>query len=1027
MIYIYDIQTTDFTKNGDATVQPLRCDLKVAINGGWSLELELPYDKDGTYEVTVLGNPLTKVSKVGKWNLIQEGAVIGVNLGCIREHSNTKQLFRVYDYKKTLTSVVAIAYPIAMECNQDVLIENVAMTGTPAQVMARLQTYTNKYTLATNKTDSAKAYSVSHANLGSALAVGFLDAFGGELLYDNFTIRVNQKLGDQNNSSKYPVIYGRNMTGISYERDDSGLATRIYPISNDGIKLNGNGYVNSPNINIYPYIHKRYLEAPYQLVVDKESDNSATAVATRTALSAIKTASMTPSQNITYSLIRGTHPIPFGYINQIKSSNENEKGIVEAVQDMATAEIYHETLKSKVQNAIKEGMNDNNSGAFAVVEHEWTWHEDTSVTPHAWWYGYDSNEYAKGEYVLINKKWEYFNNDGYWEEYKTLTDVDFYQNSDGSWSIGYTKGWYAHNEYVYMTVSGQMKEWWYDSEGWYDADSSGDSDFGWHGDSSSGIWFGEEDATTEDKNKYLHDCWAFIDGTYYFFDQYGFTDADPVHSLVDYPWGVQTDEKTGKEWFGNPDKSVGAKWFYNQWVKLDGDYWYVDSNGYVRDENLSRSAVISQYTTGLASLKTVCNTQRDNLYTLLYQLMTAWCNQQYSDGVDKPKLTLSVNMVDLSKTSEYAGYEALEKICLGDKVDCKDVEHGIYSTERVMGLTYDCIRGYNTAVTIGHTEASLNSVLSTNSGQAVAGGFDTSAMTSAITSQGNAIASLQSGKQDKLTAGQNITIQNNVISATGGGQGLEYWEETSQRFYRDYKVDGISADEGFKKTEWIQEHYSSYTTSEGLLYRKKGTAPVIAGEVGDGTLQSDCRRIVMASRNQDDLDWQWATCSPANEHLVPTSEWHSKESYPLIPAQYPFYEFGWQTATITYNNETWYIMAIQPMYGVGYSHLTNGNLSVKSYGANITGLTCAQLGQFLLEQVHASSKVDAQVSIGVNDNVFQWIVDGEEIAWIKADGTSSFDREDEGLKAIEISKAQYDELTPEQKQDENKIYFVYDD
>lgn len=36
----------------------------------------------------------------------------------------------------------------------------------------------------------------------------------------------------------------------------------------------------------------------------------------------------------------------------------------------------------------------------------------------------------------------------------------------------------------------------------------------------------------------------------------------------------------------------------------------------------------------------------------------------------------------------------------------------------------------------------------------------------------NAVTALQTGKQDKLTAGDNITIENNVISATGGGSGV---------------------------------------------------------------------------------------------------------------------------------------------------------------------------------------------------------------------------------------------------------------
>lgn len=830
MINLYSINNTEYSKNGDATLQPLRCELTMAINGGWQLELELPYDKDE------------------KWKLVEEGTVVRVTLGCVREQATVQQRFRVYDYRKTLTSLVAIAFPVAMESTQDAPIDNLAITNkTGVEAMALLQAKTNKYTLYTDITKRGTT-SISNSNVNYAIASGesgcFIDVWGGECVYDNLTYKVLAQMGDKNNASKYPVIYGRNMTGIEYERDDSGMVTRIYPISSDGIRLNGSGYVDSPIIHNYPIVHARFMSSPYQLVIDKETDNSATATATRTALAAIKTASALPSHNITISLISGAVRVPFDYIKKHKSGDENQAGIIDSVQAMATAEIYHETLKSKANKAIKDGMTDENNGAFVVadkyLEKNWEWHENTSITPHAWWYGYEGDGdsvYARNEYIKIGKYYEYFNDDGYWEEYKRIPSIDLYHNDDGSWSIGYREGYYAHNEYVYATVDGTMQEWWYDSDGWYVADSSGASDFGWHGDSSSGIWFGEEDAGSEDKSKYLHECWAFIDGTYYFFDQYGFTDADPVHSLPDYPWGRQVDEKTGKEWFGNTNKSIGAKWLYNQWIKLDGDYYYVDSEGYVRDEGDSVDAVVNAYATGLASLKTVCNTQRDTLYALLYQQMTAWCNRQYEAGIDKPVVTIRVDMADLSKTDEYKNYAQLEKICLGDVVECIDSEHGINTQERVIGLTYDCIRGYNKNIVIGHTEASLGSILSTNTGGgSVPSGFDTSAIETALTTQGNAIATLQNGKQDKLTAGENITIVNNVISATGGGgHGLEYWTETSESLYRaiNEEIYDFSGDAQFLLENGVDITYTS-TYYSPRKYTSSGKAVGALGHYYDG-------------------------------------------------------------------------------------------------------------------------------------------------------------------------------------------------
>lgn len=980
MINLYSINNTEYSKNGDATLQPLRCELTMAINGGWQLELELPYDKDE------------------KWKLVDIGTVVRVTLGCIREQATVQQRFRVYDYRKTLTSLVAIAFPVAMESTQDAPIDNLAITNkTGVEAMALLQAKTNKYTLFTDITKRGTT-SISNSNLNYAIASGesgcFIDVWGGEIVYDNLTFKVLSQIGDKNNASKYPVIYGRNMTGIDYERDDSGMVTRIYPISSDGIRLNGSGYVDSPIIHNYPIVHARFMSAPYQLVIDKETDNSATATATRTALVAIKTASMSPSHDITISLISGAVRVPFDYIKKNKSGDENQAGIIDSVQAMATAEIYHETLKSKANKAIKDGMTDENNGAFVVadkyLEKNWEWHEDTSVTPHAWWYGYEGDGdsvYARNEYIKIGKYYEYFNDDGYWEEYKRIPSIDLYHNDDGSWSIGYKEGYYAHNEYVYMTVEGQMEEWWYDSDGWYVADSSGASDFGWHGDSSSGVWFGEEDAGSEDKSKYLHDCWAFIDGTYYFFDQYGYTDADPVHSFPDYPWGRQVDEKTGKEWFGNTNKSIGAMWLYNQWIKLDGDYYYVDSEGYVRDENDSVDAVVNAYVTGLASLKTVCNTQRDTLYALLYQQMTAWCNRQYEAGIDKPVVTIRVDMADLSKTDEYKNYAQLEKICLGDVVECIDSEHGINTQERVIGLTYDCIRGYNKNIVIGHTEASLGSILNTNTGGgSVPSGFDTSAIETALTTQGNAIATLQNGKQDKLTAGENITIVNNVISAKGGA-GLQFWHETPTRFYREGTHEGISGLANYLKPSNNEIGYweSGNGWTQAIVIRLTGdTRNVIMGY----TTSAGNHHPHICFASQDVLDFEWAWADGTLHPPYGITSWNNKATYPVTAGDY---HYVYATGTTTYQGESWNVLLVDCVYWDGGDDIdSTEGITMFSQGAWGHKPSAGEVGLALLTTAQAKPYVDIITEIGTENYTYKHSSSDKTYSSIDTDGNAVF-------------------------------------
>lgn len=957
MICIYSQNNTEYSKNGDAVLTPISCTLAVTINSSWQLSLEHPYDAEERYKY------------------IKVGAVIRADINCIRELGSVQQRFRIYQVNKGDNSISAIAFPIGMEASYDAPIDNLNIDGTAQQAITAFQAYTQKYTLSTDVNKTARA-SYANTNLITALASSdassFLRTWGGELLYDNLNLKIRNRLGD-NVAGEHRILYGKNLSSVSHELDDSGLITRIYPISIDGIRLNGTGYIDSDRASQYPVRHARYMQAPYNLIDQKAGSNSRTAVQTRTAIAAITNSASTTSHTACdNALDAGIQP---EYIKSIRSD------IISAVQTMALTGVVSASLYNAAASVIASSM----SWLNELEQPEWSWRGDAET---GYWYG-NNDSYAKNMYVKISKTWSYFGDDGIWQEPRDDKGTwDWYQDSTGK-KYGNFKKYFAHNEYVYITMDGVLTCYWFNEEGWYESEYTEESSWTWHGSGTAEdpYWFGE-DGAGDNAKKYAHDCWLFIDGVYYFFDSYGYYDGST--KFEDYRWDwVESDERF---WFGNAeDKTYGATYLASQWCKINGDWYYFDANGYAESANNSIARTTAYFTSGMAALTTVVSTQKSALYTLLYTLMTEWCQSQYAQGVDLPRLTISIDMVDLSKTTEYAGYENLESVKLGDSVMCEDYKHNIStSDQRVIGLIYDCIRNYNNNVVLGSPTLAVSQMLSGSSANnAVAGGFDTSAIEQQLNAQTSAIGALQSGKQDKLTAGENITIVNNVISATGGGHGLEYWEETPQRFYRDYKVDGISADEGFKLTEWKSAHWSGYSTSAGYLYRNKNGAKVIVGEVSDGSSYSDCRRIVIASTNEDDLEWEWATCIPSEDPLTPTSEWGTKETYPLVPSQYPAYDFGWQTATISYEGVTWYIMAIQPMYGDGYQHFENGDLLAK-YTASMRSMTCAELGQFLLEQIHASDKVDVQVSIGVNGNVFQWVIDGEEIAWINEDGNALF-------------------------------------
>lgn len=97
---------------------------------------------------------------------------------------------------------------------------------------------------------------------------------------------------------------------------------------------------------------------------------------------------------------------------------------------------------------------------------------------------------------------------------------------------------------------------------------------------------------------------------------------------------------------------------------------------------------------------TVC----DNL-TQLYEALRERAQQEYENEIDKPKITYSINMVDLSKTELYKDYKDLLTVNLGDTVHIKNRKLNIVTTARVIELTYDCIGEKVESLVLGDYEA----------------------------------------------------------------------------------------------------------------------------------------------------------------------------------------------------------------------------------------------------------------------------------------------------------------------------------
>ena len=767
MINLYSVENTNYQTNGDATLTPISASIKKVINGMWQLSMEIPYDEEGKYEY------------------LDHGAMLKVTDPSVAEVSST-QLWRIYDYKRNIRSISVIAFPRAMESTFDAPINQLIISSdvTGASAASSLSAVSEKYSVTSNIERTGRS-EWSNTNLNRAIcgtdSNAFVNVWGGEVVYDNLTIKILDGIGSFENV--IDVMYGKNINEISYEVDDSGLTTRIYPLSTDGIRYwdaeEEVEYIDSPLIEDYPIVHSNFMETPYQLVIDDDSDISRTAVKTRDIKSRIQAKASQLSHSIWNTAVSNGWKVD--YLASIYAD------IIANIQTMVTTDIAHADFVKAVNSAVKDGM----IWMKDEEEPEWTWYEEQTD---AWKYGSsESGHWARNEWQYIDKKWRYFGDDYYWQQPKDDdSEWTWYENqtTHKKW-YGTQDRYYLKGQYIYVTEDGELKKYWLDGDGWYDSDKTDTSDWDWHESSTAAgaWWFGDEDG-----DNYMSGQWAFIDGTLYWFDDngyyYGVKEEHPP-----FDW-----QQSGEAfWFGNPDHSTRSYYLASQWAKIDRQWYRFDSSGYVEDIH---SQALTMFHNGMSELTTLVQTCRSECYALLYDLMEEWSEEQFENGVDVPTVTINVDMVDLSKTTDYADYQNLETIHLGDTVRCVDYVHHIATIERVVELTYDLLRGYNTAVTIGVANSTVGSMLSGSTG---GGSSSNNAINVDFIEQSLALKqpTLEAGKNITLTdnldgtqtiasdklirAGDNVTVTHNsdgsdTISAEGGA--LEYWIETENSISR---------------------------------------------------------------------------------------------------------------------------------------------------------------------------------------------------------------------------------------------------
>lgn len=262
MIQVYLSTNTNFDKNGDMSLQPLSYEVSTAgINQAVEFTIEHEIDEYGRYEYLQKGNVIKAFTP---WDL-KKG-----------------QLFRIEDIDKDskegtiIASGYLIFYDNVKTYVKDFNNENVLIcdTGNATGEEAIKKIFKNTNYIGHSNIMRISRSRLERKNIVAALTGddenSFVNRWGGELFIDNFDIYRNEKIG---HDTGLIISYGRNMEYIKESSSYKNTITRIIPIGFDGLRLTGKTpWVDSPNIDKYPYIMEKEIKFDHVKVKEENSD-----------------------------------------------------------------------------------------------------------------------------------------------------------------------------------------------------------------------------------------------------------------------------------------------------------------------------------------------------------------------------------------------------------------------------------------------------------------------------------------------------------------------------------------------------------------------------------------------------------------------------------------------------------------------------------------------------------------------------------------------------------------------------------
>lgn len=238
MIQLYKKGNENFEWNGDHTLHPLSCILDRTLNGAWELSMEIQLDENGIFK-EITAEAIIKAPT-------PEG----------------DRLFYIYDTEKISDDCIAAsARPVFLNAADDAFLLDVRPTNKTGQQALDIMMSGTRYSGTTNITTAKTAYYI-RKNLIEAIASddeqSFLMRWGGEILYNDFNIIINDRVGGDYGAK---ILYGKNISSISERVNIESVVTRIIPVAYNGYTLEGNTpWVDSEKINLYSHVKTRVIK-----------------------------------------------------------------------------------------------------------------------------------------------------------------------------------------------------------------------------------------------------------------------------------------------------------------------------------------------------------------------------------------------------------------------------------------------------------------------------------------------------------------------------------------------------------------------------------------------------------------------------------------------------------------------------------------------------------------------------------------------------------------------------------------------